>query len=678
MIKNGLKLIAKTAVSLRTDGYRITIAKIANKLAGNVCVAPANTQTAVEPDSGNGFFSLYQENEIFTDMPKVKALAFYLPQYHQFPENDFFWEKGFTEWTNTRKSAPRYRGHYQPREPHADIGYYDLSRIESLKKQAELAKQHGIYGFCMYYYWFSGKRLMEKPIDLLLEHPEIDIRFCLCWANESWTRTWDGLKNDILIEQKYAEEDTEKFINDIGKYINDNRYITYKGKPVIVVYNPGDIPNVKTVFTKWKETAKKTGIGDISIWICQSFENDITALQLDDLVEKEIEFPPHKIGTLPIANTNPAVSISDSHVFDYSKMVDVIRSRRATETASQKLFRTVMLGWDNSARRNSGFSSFDNFNIGKYYQWLRMNVDEAVDKHDTEDRYVFINAWNEWAEGTYLEPDKKYGYSYINVTSRAIMQKDFTLETVVRKSKNRARIAVQAHIFYVDLADEVISYINHIPEAYDLFITTDSVTKAYELIALTDTYSNANQIIVTVYDNKGRDVGPFIMQMQNKALAYDYLCHIHTKKSMHSNTGEKWRIYLYSNLLGTGLGIQHIINRFDCEKNLGIVYPETYKPISPAIKWGSNKQFAEELFSKLETKVNISNDLYFPAGNMMWLRPQAVHQMFDNKLKWEDFPQEINQLDGTIMHAIERSWVFLAKNNGYTHEIINTSAINNE
>jgi lipopolysaccharide biosynthesis protein len=205
-------------------------------------------------------FVAYNEKPYQKTEKDIKIITHYLPQYHTFKENEEWWGKGFTEWTNTRVCTPRFSGHYQPRIPHGDIGYYDLNNIETLRNQVKLAKKHGIYGFCFYYYWFSGKRLMEKPVDMLLEHPEIDIPFCLCWANENWTRAWDGQYSQVLISQKYSEKDDFNFISDMKKYIDDSRYIKIDGKPLIIVYNPGHIPNCEKSFKKWRERARELGI----------------------------------------------------------------------------------------------------------------------------------------------------------------------------------------------------------------------------------------------------------------------------------------------------------------------------------------------------------------------------------------------------------------------------------
>ena len=185
--------------------------------------------------------SNYQANESFSEYnTDIKPICFYLPQFHTFKENDEWWGKGFMEWTNTKKAYPRYLHHYQPREPHNDIGYYTLDNAETIRKQVALAKEHGIYGFCFYYYWFSGKRLMEKPLDIFLQNKDIDMNFCICWANENWTRTWDGAEHNILIKQDYSEKDKVEFVKDCLKYIQDDRYIKVNGKPVILVCNKAD------------------------------------------------------------------------------------------------------------------------------------------------------------------------------------------------------------------------------------------------------------------------------------------------------------------------------------------------------------------------------------------------------------------------------------------------------
>jgi hypothetical protein len=366
--------------------------------------------------------SEYQENMDFSEHePKVKAVAFYLPQFHAIPENDKWWGEAFTEWTNTRKAKPMFEGHYQPHEPHRDFGYYDLTDVTTLKKQAVLAKQHGIYGFCFHLYWFSGKRLLEKPLDLFLAHPEIDINFCICWANENWTRRWDGLDNEILMKQNYSDDDPFRFIEDIQKYIVDKRYIKIDGIPIILVYNPGHIPDVRDVFIKWKDHAEKTGIGKIKILICKTFEHTPETLHIEDIVDGLVEFPPH--GIPPVSVKKIKLVEKNANIYDYKEVVSeikkefAVRNRVIESPVSIPLYHTCMMGWDNAARKNNEWATYAGFSLNVFYEWVLLLVRETLKK---QNNIFFVNAWNEWAEGTYLEPDAQYGYATINTLSKAI------------------------------------------------------------------------------------------------------------------------------------------------------------------------------------------------------------------------------------------------------------------
>lgn len=659
-------LVAKTLLNIKRHGIKDTYNKVVQYVKRDNSLKeqePVIAYTDIFDNKKYAFNLIYQDNIIWSGATDIKALAFYLPQFHSFPENDEWWGKGFTEWSNTRKAKPLYQNHYQPREPHDDIGYYDLKDISTLEKQAQLLKEHHIYGLCIYYYWFSGKKLMEKPIDMLLKHPEIDIKFCLCWANENWTRTWDGEEDNVLIAQNYSDEDAYKFIEDLKKYISDYRYIKVNNKPVIIVYNPAKIPNVKNVFNIWKDEARKIGLGEITIWICKSFGCSIKDLELEGIVDKEIEFPPHNMNSEDITEN---INNIHGHVFNYNRLVDKIFNERKLENFNKNLYRTVMLGWDNSARRQENFTSFCNFDIQSYYKWLRININEARQKFSREDRFIFVNAWNEWAEGTYLEPDKKYGYAYLNATSAALLNKKIELSGyILNKIEDTARIAVQAHIYYDDLTEEVISYLNNIQEPYDCFITTDTIHKAQNIIELFKRQSTANKIEVTVLQNRGRDVAPFILQMQDKILHYQYFCHIHTKRSKHSDFGDRWRHFLFNDLLKDSENIKKIIEKFDHEPDLGIIAPRYFENIISNIEWGSNKPFVLRLLKRLNIDSDLSDKPDFPAGDMFWARTESVKQLFTNNFSIYDFPEEQGQVDGTIMHAVERVWFHLAAYNGY-------------
>lgn len=619
--------------------------------------------------------SFYQSDEDYSDLKTdIKALAFYLPQFHRFKENDEWWGKGFMEWTNTKKAKPHFEGHYQPREPHDDIGYYTLDNIETIKKQVELAKRHGIYGFCFYYYWFSGKRLMEKPVDLLLEHPEIDFPFCLCWANENWSRTWDGSDNDILIKQNYSKDDHFKFINDIKKYINDKRYIKVDGKPIILIYNPTQIPDLEDLIKDWRKCALEIGIGELLIWTKNDLaRDDFKNMEFSDA---EFDFAPNGIGHPGCMVTG----LDTSKAYDYTQMVSDIEHLYIEHFTPKPFYYSCTMGWDNSARRKENYKIYYSYSLNAFYKWLRTIIYQTRYRNPEDRRFIFINAWNEWAEGTYLEPDKKYGYANINTLSRALF--DLTLNTQLKITNNESekltdlnkKIAIQIHVFYTDLMNEIINNLNKIPYKYDLFISTDSVSKVKEINnALNKKINNALNIVVENFDNRGRDVLPFLLQMKDRIKNYDYICHLHTKKSNTVSYGDEWRKNLYFNLFGSVANIQSIFYTFENNSNIGIIYPKYYKEILNLIGIGGNKDNLNRLLDRINiTKMDNYDDLLFPAGTMFWAKVDALMPLFSIEFTINDFLEEKGQIDGTMAHAIERSLCLIAHSQGYDSlQIIN-------
>ena len=210
-----------------------------------------------------------------TDLP-ARLFAFYLPQFHAIAENNEWWGEGFTEWTNVRPAKPQFKGHIQPHEPdpNADLGYYDLTEPDVMRRQMEMARQYGIEGFCFYFYWFAGHRLLETPLLNLLDNPDIDVPFTLCWVNENWSRRWDGRNQDMLIAQNHSAEDDIAFISYISKYLKDPRYRRIDGKPLLLVYRPIELPDAKATSKRWRDWCRDNGIGEIYIAYTQSFENN--------------------------------------------------------------------------------------------------------------------------------------------------------------------------------------------------------------------------------------------------------------------------------------------------------------------------------------------------------------------------------------------------------------------
>lgn len=350
----------------------------------------------------------------------VKPIAFYLPQFHAIPENDQWWGKGFTEWTNTRKAKPHFKGHHQPRMPTPNLGHYNLENVEVYSKQVELAKSAGIYGFCFHFYWFGGKTLLEKPLKNIISSPEIDFPFCLCWANENWTRRWDGKEDDILISQKHSEDDAKRFLDHVSDYFKDDRYIKVNGRPVLVIYRPKDIPDIKKIQQLWRNQARLHGYPDLYLVFAQTFsQRDPREVGFDAAVQ----FPPHNHRPNNLAEAMMAEGVLSKDfkggVYDYETYSALYRADISDE---YKTFHCVTLGWDNTARRGNNASIFHNFTLNKYADELRVVCNKTINniRLADEERFVFINAWNEWGEGTYLEPDTKYGYGYLEATKRAL------------------------------------------------------------------------------------------------------------------------------------------------------------------------------------------------------------------------------------------------------------------
>lgn len=352
--------------------------------------------------------------------PSVRALAFVLPQFHPIPENDQWWGKGFTEWTNVAKARPNFTGHEQPHEP-ADLGYYDLRVPETKAAQAELAREYGIHGFCYYYYWFAGKRLLYRPLEQILESGEPDFPFCMCWANENWSRAWDGRSGEVLIEQKHSEEDHRAFIQSLVPFFRDKRYIRVDGRPLLLIYRIGIIPDVARAVEIWREECLIAGVGDPYLAAVQSFGlGDPTPYGFDAAVE----FPPHgtDIERHKLNDKYKGIMLNEhfsGHIVDMRVPADMAMQR---ETPPYPLFRGVMPRWDNTPRRQYNGLTFVNSTPDLYEEWLTHATAHTCRHFDGDERIVFINAWNEWAEGAHLEPDRAHGHAYLEATQRALVK----------------------------------------------------------------------------------------------------------------------------------------------------------------------------------------------------------------------------------------------------------------
>ena len=347
-------------------------------------------------------------------MTDPKLIAFYLPQFHPIPENDAWWGKGFTEWRNVVRARPKFKGHYQPHLP-ADLGFYDLRVPETRIAQADLARAYGIHGFCYYYYWFNGRQLLERPLNEVRKSGQPDFPFCVCWANENWTRRWDGQDKDILLAQEYSPEADARLITDLAPLFRDPRYIRIGGRPLLVVYRANLMPDPRASAARFREQARREGLDDLYLVFVQVAGIDSPGTWGFDA---GLEFPPHN---LELGDLTPTMEITDPQfqgkVWDY---VYSAKSAIARRPAEYRVHRGIMAGWDNTPRLPNNGNVFVNAHPANYQRWLTAILAETVRTHPPGEQLVFVNAWNEWAEGCHLEPDLVFGHAYLEATKAAL------------------------------------------------------------------------------------------------------------------------------------------------------------------------------------------------------------------------------------------------------------------
>lgn len=377
---------------------------------------------------------------------KPEIIAFHLPQYHEIPENDEWWGKGFTEWRNVKKARPLFEGHNQPRVP-LDKRYYDLSRVEEIRWQCELAEKYNLYGFCYYHYWFNGHKLLEKPVELLRAHSDIKIKYCLCWANETWARTWDGRNTDILIEQKYGnKKDWIAHIQYLEQFFQDERYICVDGCPMLVIYKTRLIEKLNDMIACWQEYRKAKKEKPIAI--VEVFQGQNRCYYPESVAH--IEFEPTftwfcertQKGALYRAFTRCRMGLNKipfiskrnfkftMFIRDYDELWKQILQRKRDKTP---VYLGAFIDWDNSARKGNRGNIISGSTPEKFEYYLKEQL--KIAKFKTGSQFVFINAWNEWAEGTYLEPDEKNKYGYLEALQNAKRYIDFADNTGVKHGR---------------------------------------------------------------------------------------------------------------------------------------------------------------------------------------------------------------------------------------------------
>lgn len=365
------------------------------------------------------FFEAQQDFSQKIVHKNIKVLAYYLPQFHPTPENDEWHGLGFTEWHKVGAANPLFVGHYQQHIPHPDIGYYHLESGAQLKKQAALMHKSGVYGMIFYHYWFSGRLILEKPARMLLDDRNIDMPFCFCWANENWTRRWDGNEQEILLGQNYSAEDALEFIRYLIPFFKDPRYIKVEGRPMLFVYRPSSIKNhCEEYLAAWAQECAHHGLPApyIVATLTRGASNP-EEFGMDAAVERVLH--DWTDGAVPdISDTLQPFWPMEGSVLDYQSVASHYMSKSVDRSFTH--FRSLVPVWDNTARYGSSAYLLNNFNPQTMQTWMERLIFETEESLPPDRQFIIANAWNEWAEGAHLEPDTRFGYAYLNVIGRAL------------------------------------------------------------------------------------------------------------------------------------------------------------------------------------------------------------------------------------------------------------------
>jgi len=575
-------------------------------------------------------------------------VAFYLPQFHPIPENDAWWGKGFTEWRNVTRALPQFDGHHQPRLP-ADLGFYDLRDPGTMREQARLAREYGIGAFCFYFYWFSGRTLLEAPLRQWLDDRSIDLPFCLCWANEKWSRRWDGRGDDVLVEQVHSPEDDLAFIAHVADYLRDPRALRVEGRPLLLVYRPGLLPDPRATAARWRDWCSEHGVGELHLAYVQSFERPDPA---DIGFDSAVEFPPNLSQPEAIGTRQRLLNPDyEGDVLDWRKLADEVRRRPLPDYS---LFPGVNPGWDNEPRRTGRGRVYLHASPRGYRDWLHDTLRHRLAGVPASRRLVFINAWNEWAEGAVLEPDARLGHAWLEGTRQA-------LSLAVSPAPAPAKPCAVVHAWHIDVFDELLARLQASGVDWRLVVTTapehaDAIRLRLDRAGI--------EAELAVFENRGRDILPFL-HVANRLLdeGVDVVLKLHTKRSRHRQDGDDWRDELLDKLLSPGRA-SALHAAFGSDPALGLVAPEGHlQPLG--YFWGDNEDNVLRLATHLGIDAPAPDTDRFVAGSMFWTRLAALRPLLDAHLDPQLFEPERGQVDGTCAHAIERLFALSARAAGF-------------
>jgi len=615
---------------------------------------------------------LYYESEAEAEYQRAdydpRLIAAYLPQFHRVPLNEVTWGKGFTEWTNVASASAGFVGQQQPILP-ADLGFYDLDRPEKVKEQIDLAKKYGVYGFMFYYYWFSGEKILDVPLNTFLDNKSWDFNFMICWANENWTKRWDGLDSEIIIGQHFNDDDPLKFIQDVAPILNDRRYITIDGeRPILAVYRPSTISNIDHYADVWRQYFRDNYGKELYLLVANNHtDSDPREYGFDALYD----FSPG-----PVIWGGAAAEYANIPEEDYSDMTldpnfhgSIVDYRNialderldAVERYDFPSYQTVLPHWDNHARKKGKDThALINSTPEVYASWLDRAIGKAAQTQE-KSPIVFLNAWNEWAEGAMLEPTLHLGHANLLRTAEVLSKysaneenaKNFPL--LATQPSVSTKIAVIIHLYYPEMWGMLTDRLQYIGQDFDIFVTVPDKHKDVIL-----TYKHHKVTIVTV-PNWGRDVLPFLHVLRKiRAAGYTYVLKLHSKKSKQISrlNATYWLRATVNALLFDENSVDKILKRLS--ENTKIVGAKEFAlTMSLDGELSLEKRIYKYYPTQIAKKIVKNIGLYtFSAGSMFWARTDAFDNILNRHIVADDFELEHGQLWDTLAHFLERDiWI---------------------
>ena len=583
--------------------------------------------------------------EVSADAARI--IAFYLPQFYPIPQNDAWWEPGFTEWNNVARAVPQFEGHHQPKLP-GELGFYDLRVPDILARQVELAKRHGVSAFCFHYYWFGGQRLLERPLDMLASDPSLDLPFCLCWANENWTRRWDGRDDEVLIAQRHGPDDNRSIFADMLRYLRDPRYVTVDGKPVIIVYRPAIIPGIGDLVSLWRRLALDAGLSGLWLVATNAFGFEEPERTGFDAI---CEFPPHGLAApdrwsdLALLNAAYAGTV---HRYDEvaSLAIDRLSARVPAATA---YYPGVMPAWDNEARRTGRGLVFLDASPAAFADWLASAVSWSNRANGPGNNLVFVNAWNEWGEGAYLEPDRRHGHAFLRAVAsvredaRTVSPDLLALQSTANPAGSR--LVVCLHINHPEQVEACSACLDRLRRLADHDV----------IVSLPDRWSAADAqrvlnrfrpVRLVVTECRGRDIWPFIRAGRlADELGYVLACKLHGDAI--------GRAAELIDVAGEALTL------LDADPEIGIAAAADH--CRPARSRGDDRVRA--VLDAADLGRATLED--YVAGATFFFRIEALRSLFALPFQVEDFGRELGAHGNTLAEAVERTIPTLAMSAGF-------------